>query len=363
MSESESVNARRDLVRGTLSVLAILALIAGCFWILKPFLPALLWASSIVIATWPPFLALERRLWRKRWLAVTAMTLALLLVLLAPMAFALASLVNHADEIAAWAGALRESSLPPPPAWVATVPVIGGQLDQLWRETAAAGSDGLLARLVPYADDLVGWTVAKIGGVGVLFVQFFLTVVVAAVLYAKGEAAASQVTSVARKLAGAPGESAIVLMAQTVRGVALGVVVTAVVQALLGALGLWAAGVPSIAILTAIMLVLGIAQVGPAPVLLAAVAWLYWQGANGWATALLVWTAIVGTLDNFIRPMLIRLGADLPFVLVFVGVLGGLISLGVVGLFVGPVILAVAYKLLEAWVDGGESAPDSAGNA
>jgi predicted PurR-regulated permease PerM len=355
---SETPQVRRELVRSTLSVLTILALIAGSFWILKPFLPALLWASSIVVATWPLFLALERRLRGKRWLAVTVITLVLLLVLLVPMAMALGSIVTHADQIAAWAGTLQDRALPPPPGWVEKLPMVGEKVAALWRETAASGSQGLLARLAPYADDVVAWMVAKIGGVGVLFVQFLLTVLVSALLYAKGEAAAGQVIAVARRLAGEQGAGAVTLMAQTVRGVALGIVVTALAQALLGGIGLAIAGVPSAAVLTAVMLVFGIAQLGPMPVLIPAIVWLYARGESGWGTALLVWSLLVGTFDNVVRPMLIKRGADLPFVLIFVGVLGGLISLGVVGLFVGPVILAVAYKLLEAWVAEGESVPE-----
>ena len=354
---SSKPNPRHELVRATLSVLAILALIAGCFWILKPFIPALLWASTIVIATWPLLLALQRRLWGRRALAVAVMTTVLLLVLVVPMAVGVASLVDHADEIAAWVGSLQGRTMPPPPAWLAKIPLAGEQLTALWNEAAASGGESLLGQLVPYADKFIAWLIAKIGGVGIVLVQFFLTVLVAAILYAHGETAAREVVRVARRLAGDAGENAVVLMGQTIKGVAMGIVVTAFVQACLGALGLLVAGVPSVGILAGVMLVLGIAQIGPAPVLLAGVAWLYWKDESGWAVALLAWTIVVGTLDNFIRPALIRRGADLPFVLVFVGVLGGLVSLGVVGLFVGPVVLAVAYRLLEAWVAQGESDP------
>jgi predicted PurR-regulated permease PerM len=97
-------------------------------------------------------------------------------------------------------------------------------------------------------------------------------------------------------------------------------------------------------------------------VLVPAVIWLYWDGHPGLGTILVVWTAVVGTMDNFLRPILIRRGADLPLLLIFAGVVGGLVAFGIVGLFVGPVVLAVAYTLLNAWVEGGEaaSAPGSA---
>jgi predicted PurR-regulated permease PerM len=133
--------------------------------------------------------------------------------------------------------------------------------------------------------------------------------------------------------------------------VALGVVVTALVQTVLAGVGLAMAGVPFAAVLTAVILLLCIAQLGPVLVLAPAVIWLFWTDATGWGTALLIWTVIVGMLDNVLRPMLIRKGADLPLLLIFAGVIGGLIAFGIIGLFVGPVVLAVSYTLLKEWMN------------
>lgn len=134
---------------------------------------------------------------------------------------------------------------------------------------------------------------------------------------------------------------------------ALGVVLTALLQSLLGGLGLWAAGVPFAVVLTAVMFVLAIAQIGAVPVLLCGIVWLYWQGETAAAIGLLVWSVLVGSMDNVLRPVLIRRGADLPLVLIFAGVIGGLLAFGLVGIFVGPVVLAVSYTLLVAWVAEG----------
>jgi len=132
--------------------------------------------------------------------------------------------------------------------------------------------------------------------------------------------------------------------------VALGVVVTALVQALLGGIGLAVAGVPFAALLTAVMFLFSIAQIGAVPVLIPAVIWLYWKGDPLWGTVLLIFTIIAGGIDNIIRPFLIKKGVDLPLIMIFAGVIGGLIAFGVVGLFIGPVVLAVTYTLLKAWV-------------
>jgi predicted PurR-regulated permease PerM len=188
------------------------------------------------------------------------------------------------------------------------------------------------------------------GGFGMIVVHFILTVIIAAILYSNGERAAEGVLLLARRIGQEQGERVVRLAGQAVRGVALGVIVTALVQSLLAGLGLWVGGVPRAGLLLAIMFVLGIAQLGPLPVLLPAVIWLYWSGSIGWAIALLVWTVLVGALDNILRPVLIRRGVDLPLLLIIAGVIGGLIGFGVVGLFIGPVMLAVTYTLLKSWV-------------
>jgi predicted PurR-regulated permease PerM len=213
------------------------------------------------------------------------------------------------------------------------------------------GIQGAAVRAAPYAGGVIKWFATQLGGVGVLMAEFLLTVILAAAMYAGGETATARLLRFGRRLAGQGGENAVVLAGQTIRGVALGVVVTAIVQSLFAGLGLLIAGVPFAGLLTAAMLILSIAQIGVIPILGSAVAWLYWSGYTTWGTFLLVWTVFAGTMDNFLRPILIRKGADLPLLLVFAGVIGGLIAFGLIGIFVGPVVLAVADKLLMAWID------------
>jgi predicted PurR-regulated permease PerM len=174
--------------------------------------------------------------------------------------------------------------------------------------------------------------------------------VISAILYMTGERAARWVRRFGLRLAGERGDQVVRLAGQAIRGVAMGVVVTAFVQSVLGGIGLAIAGVPFAAVLTAVMFMLALAQIGAVPVLLGALVWLWWQSETTWFFVLLVWTIIVGSLDNVLRPILIKRGADLPLLLIFAGVIGGLVAFGLLGLFVGPVILAVAYTLLDAWV-------------
>ncbi len=195
---------------------------------------------------------------------------------------------------------------------------------------------------------------------GETFVQFLLTVAVAAVMYASGERAAATVIRFGRRLAGDRGEFAVRLAGQAIRSVALGVVVTAVAQSMLGGIGLAVAGVPFASLLTALMFILCLAQIGPGLVLIPAVVWMYYAGDALWATVLLVFTIVAGTMDNFLRPVLIRKGADLPLLLILAGVIGGLLATGLLGIFIGPTVLAVGYTLLNAWIEEtGESEPTS----
>ena len=343
-----------DIVRTTLAVLFIGILTTASFWILRPFLTALAWATMIVVTTWPFMLGVQRRLRGKRALAVIVMTVALSLVFIIPFTFAVVSVIERSDEIVAWTRSLATLTVPPPPPWVEQLPVVGLRLAARWHNLASAAPAELSERLAPHATKIVSWLVAQAGSVGMMIVQFLLTVIISAVLFANGEKAANGVCLFARRLGGQHGEDAAIMAARAVRGVALGVVVTAVVQSLLGGLGLVVAGVPAPLLLTTVMFVLCVAQVGPGLVLVPVVVWLYWKDQTLWGTAMIVWTLIVGTIDNLIRPFLIKRGADLPLLLVFAGVIGGLVAFGVIGLFIGPVILAVTYTLLQAWVSRGE---------
>lgn len=345
---------QRDLTRTVLAVLFIGGLLGFSLWILRPFLGSLIWAVMIVAASWPLMRAAQSVLWGRRWLAVTVMTLALLLLLIVPFSAAIVTIVANVDTIGEWAKTLNEFTLPPAPAWLGDLPVVGDRATQLWQELTVGGAETLMAKVVPYTGVLLKWFVAQVGSLGVVFVDLLLTVVFAAILYAHGEQAAGWIRRFGRRLGGESGDAALQLSALAIRSVALGVVVTALVQALLGGLGLALAGVPLVAILTATMFMLSVAQIGALPVLIPAVVWLFWHNDVVWGSVLLVVTVVVSLLDNILRPVLIRQGARLPLLLVFTGVIGGLIAFGLIGIFVGPTVLAVAYTLLGAWIENRE---------
>jgi predicted PurR-regulated permease PerM len=346
-----------DLTRDTLAVVFLFTLIAASVWILWPFLAAAVWATMIVVATWPVLMTLQRWLLGRRWLAVTVMTLLLVTILVLPFSFAIGAVMEHFKTISAWTTSLATFTPPPPPDWLSKIPLVGARAAARWQQVTELSREDLAARLTPYVGGIVRWVAEQLGSLGLLLGQIVLTVLISVVLYATGESAAAMALRFGARLAGGQGEQAIRLAGQAIYGVALGVVLTALVHAVLGGIGLAVAGVPFAVLLTGVMFITATVQIGVIPIMVCAVAWLYWSGDTTWGTILLVWTLVISPVDNILRPILIKQGADLPLLLIIAGVLGGLLAFGIVGLFVGPVVLAVAYTLFTAWIgeDGANS--------
>jgi predicted PurR-regulated permease PerM len=339
-----------DLARMTLAVLFIGGMIATCFVILAPFLPAIIWAITLVLATWHLMLRMQRALWNQRWLAVAVMTLALLLVFIVPFWFAIGTIVGHAAQIGDWVRELTNYRVPPAPDWLASLPLAGNRATQLWNDAADMGVRDLAPTLTPYAGRVTNWLVAEVGSLGIVFLQFLLTVILTAIIYANGERAAALARAFGHRLAGERGREAMLLAGQAIRGVALAVVVTAVAQSAVGGVAIAVAGVPFASVLTALMFMLCIAQIGPALVLIGAAVWQFTTGATGWGAFLIAIVIVLIALENVLRPVLIRKGADMPVLLILGGVIGGLMAFGIVGIFLGPAALAVSYALLHAWM-------------
>jgi predicted PurR-regulated permease PerM len=353
MAIIDELEARRvwgDLPRTILRVAILSTLIVGTLWTLRPFLGAVVWATTVVVATWPLMLALQARLGGRRWPAAAVMTVLLLLLLIVPLSAAILMLVAHTDTILEWATSMQTLTLPPAPSWLEHIPVVGRRIESGWQRWVSA--PGALAEgLRPYARAVSLFLLGLLGGAATMVLQFLLIVAISAVLYARGEVAARFLRRFGHRIAGGHGERSVVLAGRAIRGVALGVVVTALIQAMLAGIGLVVTGVPFAGLLTAAIVLLTIAQVGPIPILLPAVAWLYSTGDVTRASGLLVWMVLVAGIDNVIRPILIRKGADLPLLLIFAGVIGGMFGFGIIGIFIGPVILAVTYTLLLDWMN------------
>jgi len=343
-------NAQKDwdLPQIVFSLLFISLTIVACFWGVQPFILGFAWASMVVIATWPLMIKIQGLLWGRRGLAVLVMTLLLILVFIIPVAVLVNSLIENVPPLLSWlsSGHLQMPDL----HWLRSIPLVGRKLYSAYHNLLAGGGSALITQVQPYIGRTTGFFFAQAGHFGRFMMHLGLMLLFAVLLFWRGEQVGHGIRHFAFRLASRRGDAAVLLAGQAIRAVALGVVVTALVQGVLGGIGLAISGIPYATILTVLMILSCLVQLGPLIVLVPAIIWLYWSGDTTWGTVLLVWSCVVGTLDNVLRPMLIRMGADLPMILILSGVIGGLIAFGMIGLFIGPVVLAVSYRLGSVWV-------------
>lgn len=352
MNESNNLTEapqKLDLPRIIFGTLTIALMIVACFWVIRPFILGFAWATMIVIATWPVLIKIQKLTWGKRWPAVLIMTLLLILLFVIPISLVIASLIDNSASAMAWVDTAKNWQ-PPTMTWLSSIPLFGDKLYATWQSLMSGGGSVMLSKIQPYIGQSVSWFIAQAAHVGSFMVHCTLMVLFSALLYSRGEHVALGIRHFAIRLASKRGDAAVILAAQSIRAVALGVVVTALAQALLGGVGLAICGIGGATLLTVVMFICCLAQLGPLLVLIPAVAWLYWSGDTTWGTVLLVWSCLVGAMDGVLRPVLIRMGADLPMILILSGVIGGLLAFGMIGLFIGPVVLAVSYRLVSAWV-------------
>lgn len=340
---------RYDLPTIIFGVLFIAIMTLASFWVVQPFTLGFAWAGMVVIATWPVLIKVQHLLWGRRSLAVLVMTILLLLLFVLPVALLINSVVGNSASIVAWVNPPGKISIPDL-EWLRTIPLIGNKLYSSYHLLINSGGAALIAKIQPYFGQTATWFVTQAAHIGHFLMHCTLMVLFSALLYARGEQVALAIRHFAIRLAAARGDAAVILAGQAIRAVALGVVVTALVQSILGGIGLAISGLPAATLLTVLMFVFCLTQLGPLLILVPAIIWLYWTGDTTWGTVLLVWSCVVGTLDNFLRLALIRMGADLPLILILPGVIGGLLAFGMIGLFIGPVVLAVSYRLVNAWV-------------
>ncbi|MGL4859546.1 MAG: AI-2E family transporter YdiK [Enterobacteriaceae bacterium] len=339
-----------DLPRLIFSILFLTILLIACLWIVEPFILGFTWAVIVVIATWPLMLRLQGILWGKRTLAVLVMLLLLLLFFILPVIAAINTLVDNSGPLLAFATKPDKWQIPQL-MWLQDIPLAGQSLHDGWLSLTANNGSLLLSKITPYIGQFSTWLVGKVANIGIFVLHCLLMLLFSAILYLYGETAARGIRRFALRVAHSKGESAMTIATQAIRSVALGVVVTALVQALLGGLGLMVSGIPHTTLLFILMFILCVAQLGPYLVLVPAIIWLYWSGDVTWGTLMAIWSVLVASLDSVLRPLLIKMGADLPLLLILFGVIGGLLAFGLLGIFIGPVVLAVSYRLLAAWMD------------
>ena len=351
MDEAGSFFSRDRFIERVILLTLLAFLVFACVQIVSPFIGPMLWGIIITVATWHPYRRLAKLLGNRRKLAAVLMSLALLLILVVPISLLVDSL---AEGIGAVAGLLRDLTsvrLPEPPDWLRSLPVIGLTLDSQWRE-AMVDLPAALQQLQPYIGTAAGYGLSWGAGLGFATVEFLVAIVIAGILYVTGESGVQVLRRFVARVGGAHHLGLLDVAAQTIRGVAAGIIFTAFIQAVLLAMGLLVVGAPGTVLLSFLTFFLLVIQLPNWLVWLPVVAWLGYRGETGFAIFLFVWgTFVVSTVDNFIRPYLISQGAKLPLLLIFVGVIGGLLAYGFIGLFVGATLLGVGYTLFRSWLD------------
>jgi predicted PurR-regulated permease PerM len=327
----------------------LLVLAFWCFSIAQPFLVPIVWGMIIAVAVHPAFARPRRALGQRSGLAATLLTLGLLLVLILPLGMLSRALV---DDVAAIAGKLSDGggvTIPPPPAWLAGWPLVGPPLEQFW-QLASANLGQVLARIGPQLQSVGVWLLSFIAGAGFGMLSFMAAIVIAGVLLAHDWASQELAEAVAVRLIGRGGADLVRLAERTIRSVARGVLGTALIQSLLVGIGLVAAGIPGAAFLTLAAFLLSVVQLGPALILLGAIAYKFSLGFTTGAFAFFVWCILAGVSDNFLRPLLLSRDGEVPLWVILIGTLGGLIAHGLIGLFVGPIVVALGYRLFQVWI-------------
>ena len=333
-----------------LARIAIVTLLAlGCFLILQPFIAAVLFAIIICVTTWPLYAWLLGRLGGRPALTSSVMTLLLMLVVLVPMVFLAISLADAVPPLVAKLRAVFEQMAVAPPEWLRRIPLVGEQLDAYWHSLAESREEfnKLLKQLYDPARTVLTKTVA-LTGEGLL--QIVLVLFIAFFFYRDGPALVERLQDSSRRLGGALGEQMLSLARSTVMGVMVGIVGTAAAQALVTLIGLLIAGVPGAMLLAAATFFLSMIPIGPPLVWGGAAFWLYDQGQTGWAIFMAAYrVAVISSVHNFVKPLLISRTASLPILLIALGVFGGVLAFGFIGIFLGPVLLALGLVLAEKW--------------
>jgi predicted PurR-regulated permease PerM len=341
--------ATENRIERTIGLVLLAVLAIGCVLVLRPFFTAVCFALILVVATWPAFERLRQSLGGRRTLAALFMVALATLVFVVPPALVASSIDQHVAGTIQLVCDLWQHGLPPPPAWVAEIDVVGPQIYARWQTLAGGGTEA-----VERIQAFFAWArhelIAAGLSLGNAVVQLILAMLTAIFLYRDGEAVRRSLVVAGRRIAGDQAPRLLRVAYATINGVVYGVLGTALAQALLILIGLWVTGIPAALLLGLLLFVLALIPFGPVLIWAPAAVWLYLDGEIGRAVFVVIWSLAAGFVtDNLLRPWLISRGSDLPLILILFGVVGGAVAFGVLGLFLGPTLLAVGYELIREW--------------
>jgi len=316
----------------------------------------LVWAALIAIVLAPLHRLLARTAGdRPKW-AATLIVLVLLALVALPISFLPASFERAAEGISNMTNNWTELRLPPPPSWIGDVPLLGPKINEKW--STASGSRDLLAQVKPYLGPAIQWLATQGASLGLAVLEILISIILAGVFLTAGSGATATFHKIANRLGGASGEHLVEIAIRTVRSVAQGVIGTAFIQGALSGIGFAIAGVPFAVPLGVLSFGTAMLQIGTWLVWIPAALWLSYQGEAGWALFTTVLGIIINILDNVIKPLLIGRGAGVPLWVIFIGVIGGMLTIGLIGIFIGPLVMAAGFSIVKGWL--GEEPPRSA---
>ncbi len=336
-----------EVIQAAIRLGLLAFLIYWSFIILRPFIPILVWSAVLSVALYPAYDWLSALLGKRPRTAACLLTIVVLAVFLEPAAWLGVGLV---DGLRGFSDQLTSGDLaiPSPPEGIKDWPVIGTWLYGLWG-MASVNVEAAFRELAPHLKPLAGPLLAIAGSVGTGTLKFIASVVIAGFLLPPGPRLVAAIRKILVRIVPQRSADFLTLAGATIRTVAQGVIGIAVLQALLAGIGLKIAGIPHASVLAFAVLVLGIVQIGSAPILIPIIIWVWSVKDVGAAVLITIYLGLVGISDNALKPLLMGRGLSTPVLVIFVGVLGGTLAHGMLGLFVGPIILAVAWELLMAW--------------
>jgi predicted PurR-regulated permease PerM len=327
-------------------IAALAALAVACLLVLRPFISALLWAVILAFSTWPVFAFLRDRVGIRASWSAALMVLAMFLLVGLPIVLAAPTRREEVEALSASIERLIVGGLPGLGTWLASLPVVGPYV-MSWLGEGEFDLLGLAGLLRPYAGTITQQTVAVLLAVLSGLAELLLAILLAFFFYRDGPAMAGGLKALMARLGGDTGTRMLRLTADVTRGVVWGLLGTAVAQGVLAGIGMNVAGVPQAGLLAVVTGVISIFPVGAPLVWIPASLWLFTQGETGWGLFMALYGGLViSSVDNFIRPWAIARGAKLPLLLTLLGALGGVLAFGFLGLFLGPVVLAVGYTLM-----------------
>lgn len=357
-SAAESENRVRTAIEIAVRLGVVLLLVGWCLQIVAPFIGILVWALVIAIGSTTPYEKLVSLLGERRGLAATAVVLVGLLVLIVPAIILSETLVSGAQYFAEDVAAGRVT-VPPPPAKVADWPVVGERLFDAW-QLASVNLEEALVSLRPQLQAVSIWLLSAAQSAGVAMLQLFASIVLAGFMLVRTEERRSATERIGKRVAGPKGAELAQLANATVRSVVQGIVGVAIIQGVLAGIAFMVAGIPAAGLWAMLVLVAAVVQLPVALVMVAPILLGFSILSTPVAVVFTIWCVAVSLVDNVLKPILFGRGVQVPTIVIFVGAIGGMLTMGIIGLFVGAVVLALGYEILGAWLNDAPQAAEVA---